>query len=814
MKTVQRITEPLTRPLDDSEVGQRPSPAVDRKRLEDVSFSVSARVAMQLGRESISSSITAIIELVKNAYDADAGRVRICFAGLKSQAPRLVIEDNGFGMRVEDIRDQWMIIGTSHKSVGRKPTSRGRVLTGEKGLGRLGLDRLCARTRIQTKRKNSKTAAELEIDWTRYEGSSERLESIQHHLYELPHIDFDPITQKHRVVAHGTRLILEGLKDKWDEETLRALRSELALMLSPFAGPRDFKVEIESGMEWASVDGPVRVPKVILEAAGWKVVGILDAAGRASIKMDSNFHDMAFRLKKTAWLEFAKHGDELPACGPVRFEFYFFPRLGVSLAEQTLGKAEVETFLNSNQGVRIYRDGFRVKPYGEPDGQGDWLRLAHRRVQSPSEVTRVGAWRLGNNQVVGAVFIGREKNPSLMDQTNREGLLQGIGYRDLRVFATKVVEYFELQRSKFEASRATPETKAERAQQKADKKAKESLEALNRLSQMVTDGVGVSPAAGGAEAVKEFKKVIEQAKQSLSSGQEAAQESAQATQRELEKTRDEKNTMANLASVEILAAAFGHETLGFAGTAEKNAVWLGDHITQDAILLPEPRKQEAQHALHELLSAASKVHSFAKFSLDTVSPAKRKKTEFSLATVVRDVLDAFKDGLVSKRNISVSLVVPGHEGEIDVQPDSTAWESALDQTATSTPLRIRAYPADWESILVNLITNAVWAMDKKPKGERRIRIRLASEPEHCQLTFEDSGRGLEIGTEERVFQPTFSTKRDAKGDVYGTGMGLAIVKSCVEENSGGAVKAIPTGDLGGAVFVVRVPRAKPSSPHK
>ena len=92
------------------------------------------------------------------------------------------------------------------------------------------------------------------------------------------------------------------------------------------------------------------------------------------------------------------------------------------------------------------------------------------------------------------------------------------------------------------------------------------------------------------------------------------------------------------------------------------------------------------------------------------------------------------------------------------------------------------------------------------KGQRTVRLTLAVEGGDCVLVFEDSGRGLETGQEEQIFQPTFSTKRDEKGDVYGTGMGLTIVKSCVEENSGGTVKAYASGELGGAIFEIRVPR--------
>jgi HSP90 family molecular chaperone len=111
----------------------------ERSYIGDAHFSVEARLAVQLGRESISSSITAILELVKNAYDADAETVRIRFKGIGTSEAIMVIEDNGCGMSQDDLQNYWMVIGTLNKVRARK-SGKHRVMTGEKGLGRLGLD--------------------------------------------------------------------------------------------------------------------------------------------------------------------------------------------------------------------------------------------------------------------------------------------------------------------------------------------------------------------------------------------------------------------------------------------------------------------------------------------------------------------------------------------------------------------------------------------------------------------------------------------------------------------------------------------------
>jgi hypothetical protein len=256
-----------------------------RQLIDSKPFSVSARVAMQLGRESISSSVTAILELVKNAYDADATRVRIRFQGLGSKDAQLVIDDDGRGMTLDQLRDHWMVIGTANKTSVRK-TKKGRTPTGEKGLGRLGLDRLCSITRVQSIAEDS-APVELEIDWNSYERAVSRLEEVVHSIYTLKDIEADPTTGRRYSFPHGTRLILQGLKDEWSPESLADLRAELALLVSPFAAPNDFAIELETGRNDESLDGVVTVPDFILDAATWKITATINKDSTVEIRMQS-----------------------------------------------------------------------------------------------------------------------------------------------------------------------------------------------------------------------------------------------------------------------------------------------------------------------------------------------------------------------------------------------------------------------------------------------------------------------------------------------------------------------------------------------
>jgi signal transduction histidine kinase len=759
---------------------------VEAVPLGKASFSVSSRVALQLGRESISSSITAIVELVKNSYDADAEEVAVRFANLGQENVFLVIEDNGDGMSVDDLRDNWMVIGTANKSVRRK-TKKQRVYTGEKGLGRLGLDRLCSQTEVESIKLGASEGVRLDISWEKYENSNKRLETIEHDLYSLPNLRLDPIAKEWREYPKGTRLILRGLKDNWDEAAITQLRNELALLISPFQGGNDFVINIDTAGIFKNLDGSVAVQKMLLDAANWKVVATIDEANNIDIKMTSPRHEVIFQMDPTPWAEVLKKQGMFPHCGPVRFEFYFFVRRDAELTTKTLKAAEIVNFLNYNQGIRIYRDGFRVKPYGEPDGTGDWLKLAFRRMQNPEGVTqdaKPGNWRVGYNQVVGAMFITHEKNSGLSDQTNREGLLQGKAFEHLQVFALRVIQFFEIHNQIFELNKKNSRAPAEQAEQKAMSSIEEvnaALKALGDLTARIPKSVGneISGPSSPEAVSADVNKVIDEVQRRL----EVAATGIEQSTKLFRDAEEQKNTMANLASLGILAAAFGHESLDWTGTVLKNSRWLLSNMAGGLFMVGPDIETDVKTALADTVNEANKIRKFAQFTLGNLNRDKRTKRDFNLATTVQKVFEAFDEVLRNQRNTKVELIVP------------------------SDPCMISGYEMDWESVIVNLITNASWALDDCPADNRNIKANLVDSGAEWTLTFQDSGVGLEAGTEEMIFLPAFSTKRTRRGELVGTGMGLFIVKSFVEDHSGGKVSAIAHSELGGAGFELRVPKA-------
>lgn len=750
------------------------------EELGELGFSVNARVAMQLGRESISNSIVAILELVKNAYDADANDVSVLFGRTNASDELLVIEDNGHGMTQQQLIDNWMVIGTDNKAASKLSLNKHRNMVGEKGLGRLGLDRLGRITRVQTWPEDEAFGTEVVIDWKKYEEQSRsRLEEIKHKLFRIPKTITDPITNELQVKTKGTRIIIEGLKEDWTATAFQDLYRDLSLLVSPFSGEDDFSIWFETGRN-SAIDGRIGSHE-ILEAAEWKLVSRLD---QSETKWQIS-HEIVSPDGISTFVENWPL-PQAPRCGPLRFELYFFSRSDIPGDENTLTftKAQVDEFLGSNQGVRIYRDNFRVKPYGEPSGAGDWLQLALRRVRHPGGVRQPGQWKVGYNQIVGAVFISRADNPALADQTNREGIVEGPGYWDLKAFTLKGVEFFERRRQIYERSQERPDEfeGVRRDALESSRGASNAIKGLRDRVEQLTLLMTQEDAPGSPDLTSSLYQIVATAidtENAVVNSRKAQNRMTRAYKRQQREFEDRKNTLGNLASLGILAAAFGHETLAHSNQVATNSALLLEQFDSIFPQLEEITASTVNEMLDNINFGASRINMFAEFTLANVQRDKRRRTTVYLDQVVRSVFRTFD--LPQTRQIGVELDFPAGY----VPP-------------------ILAFRIDWESILVNLLTNAVWALTSTPLEQRKIRVRIRVRNNRLVLSFADGGIGIEPGTIDRIFEPTFSTRRNDKGVVIGTGMGLAIVENLLQSYTG-TIQVESPSELGGAEFHISVP---------
>jgi signal transduction histidine kinase len=386
-----------------------------------------ARLISLIGEELISDEAVAVVELVKNAYDADATKVEVKFEGDDPAKPEsLVVTDDGIGMTLETVLSGWFEPGTATK---RKDITSpgGRLYQGAKGVGRFAAARLAQALFLETKCKGAKDGVTVLLEWGTFDEDSYLDEiKIDYEVRPLPEI------------RHGTTLTLMGLRKKkeWDEEDFKELHNRLSRLISPFGEIQDFSV-ILTIPGFPELTGEVS-PHEIVQKPPYRLNGSLNPDG--TFMGDITINGKTVR-------EFKKHPlgnkGEPVGCGGFSIELRAWDRdrrgLSPLMLKYDLGLADIRSILDQYCGLSIYRDGFRVHPYGAPGI--DWLQLDNRSRQTPTT-------RLANNQIVAAIRCSRESNPELIDRTTREGLVHNNAFDQLRLWVVRILALLEEERYK------------------------------------------------------------------------------------------------------------------------------------------------------------------------------------------------------------------------------------------------------------------------------------------------------------------------------------------------------------------------------
>lgn len=749
-----------------------------RQSLEPLPFEIEARVPLQLGRESISNSIVAIMEVIKNAYDADATIVKIEFQKVDSEneVTKLIISDNGHGMDLDELKNSWLKIGSRNKTKKHRSKKLNRVFTGAKGLGRLGLDRLAPSLVLYTKKKNMSHSIELNVDWTNFERPNTTLSAIKNKTYKIDvpseiEIASSNFNEKSK---SGTVLILPDLRDSWDREYFERLRRQLSYLVSPFASAIDFSISVKYGdkiAETITAENYLDEALVTVTAELKEInenyfvdMNVFDREGR---KMES--------LQKTCWTDFVSLDNKRePFCGPLSIQLYYYTLKKGDFFD-SVPSLTARDYLRKNFGIRIYRDNVRVLPYGEPTGSGDWLNLGTRAQSSPGGMAQ-GGWRVNNYQLMGAVDIARDSNPMLVDQTNREGLQENKALHDMERFVLSVVEKFELAMVTHARTikKKPRNTSSDSVTTQLEHSHKNLGKATENLSTQLDDLQGKEVTENDIRKIKSNIERIENAVKSTTTASAASQKYFAETTRELQ---IQKDTLTNLASIGILAIAFGHETMQDANTIVMSASDLVRSYKNNELVLSE---KHADH-LNNLMEKAKFLNGLSSFYLSSIVVSKRKRKDVSPYKVASRVVHALQPALM-RQNIQIDLISNGNETH-----------------------KVTSFEIDFESLFVNLITNSIYALGRVKRQPRRILIEFRKNKSSLLIHFSDSGSGISKVNIKSVFQPMFSTRKSARGQQIGTGMGLYICKNVVEQHMNGDISIEGKGALGGATILVRVP---------
>ncbi len=699
-------------------------------------FRPRARIIRTIGDQLISGPEAAVIELVKNAYDADATYVWIRFIPpLARGTGRITIIDDGHGMTLADVRDKWMEPATSAKIGLRLSPQRGRVLMGSKGIGRFAAAKLGRKFGLNSVSDQDGIREEVlipEIDWSIFDGET-----------YLSDIAIDYLLQP-ATTSTGTEIEVRELNEDWPEAKLARLHLELRRLVSPIDrtdSAHFFRIYLDlsectldkTGFDGAALIGSADVsaapgssppaafevqPFPLLTTCDYEVSGEFDEAGTFTGTMQirrGGQAPLAIELKVPL-------GDDEAPCGTVGVQLYLFDREAQAI-RQTMTRAglgdmtavEARKVLDNIAGVAIYRDGFRVRPYG--DAENDWLTLDRQRVQDPST-------RVGHNQIAGYITVQGQTQSGLIERSSREGFEQNAAFTRLHRLVQKLLtEQVEPRRYVF--------------RQKAglSRPRNTTFEEVRRLSglEKIRELIGHLPPNDQAAA----QIVIDR-------------ESALLIDK-IEVLEERQRILEAKSSLGAIIAEVLHE----GGPAAAYLVTNSDKIQKlfsDA-LAGGDRADAARNEFPDRLNYMKK---------NSQRLADMFKALRPLAGGRRDAPTWFR---APDPIFAAAALFEKHKTRISV-------EGGLDAP------QIVGYPGDLMTAMVNLFANSIYWLEEAQTPNPKIEVRLFKQGPDLVIYVDDNGPGIAEEFAEHIFDLGFSLKRD------GTGLGLSIAKEALARSEG------------------------------
>lgn len=792
--------------------------------MSDVKFDINPHVIRQLGAELVSDEVTALMELIKNSYDADASYVRIVIdtegtctiPGInKSHKGYIVVEDNGFGMDKETLLKSWLIISYSNKREvnGVKPkTPKGRTPLGDKGLGRLSTQRLANCCEIFT-RKKGKEAFHVGFNWSDFD-KAERLSDVD--------VVFHPTDMPN---ASGTRMILLDLigKNCWQGEGLERLKGSLCQIIAPYKALKPFniylkvngddvdiiqemekleqlnlcdinfryearKMNVQIGIKLRKLIGNEydEYQKLILPDNGRRFENFLfndkKNRGKAFEKACDDYwlksvfsYDLHSVLPKD--IQISEEASEDPGNFEGRIQEFYFgaqDKSGSWWNEIYKDFLEYKSFVQSQRGIKIYRNGFAIRPYGMD--KNDWLNLSQGQTSGSSYY----GLRPGN--VVGYIAIDGGVNRELRDKTDREGLIDNGYYRNFyRLVAGVVDRYAEIMEnlrrcySDFRKSLSDDNTKVHSMTQ-----------AFNVIAEQAKLGSETTIAYRDVQnklktLENKISKVVKQEQTGLFD--EVNIELFRKTLNEVLHTLSE--------SKDVLAKA--NDVLG-------NSAFLNE-----ALMVIEPKLSALENQLDEFTSLASLglISEMLTHDLGQISQRMLKKGEEmeiqikSQETISTDELYGYVDFLkssVSSLKSQMSHLDPSlkYNKEKKEKLDMTQFLEKEEFAFYADKLKkkgigynivvdkgftINMNKGRVIQIFDNLINNSIYWLERKKVAmveERCITVTV----DMPWVYFEDNGDGVDKSVEDVLFEPFVTRKPRGEG----RGLGLFIVRQLLDAN--------------------------------
>lgn len=724
-------------------------------------FKPYARLMNIIGDQLITDKKVAVIEVVKNSYDADAENVQIRFFNMNNygktfltekELPYIEIEDDGDGMTLKTITEVWLRPATPSKLDRKKnrqnKTLKGRIIQGEKGIGRFAIHKLGEKIELFTKAE-SYNEIKLEMDFTEF--NPEKADLFNQPPTEYKLLDevnnswFENNPPEEIKKGKGTLIRIYNLRENWKENDFEELYKSIQRLIPPMDEnaeklgvnfKQDFSIEVfKNGEIYSSED--VITFKDVIERAQFTMIGSVSKDGVLNFEyrstspvrnLNRNINLLSKELlASNNYMSYAvergfkdKH---IPTCGAFSFTFYAFD---LSKPDKTILNRDIERFIKDNF-VFVLRDGVRVYPYGEKGI--DWLNLDKLRA-----TYRAGQF-ISYNDLTGFVYISQSGNPLLKDSTNRQGIMDIDGaLDDFKNLVTAVTELFNIEikidKNRLEIKRNVAFKDSNEIIIKSFNTLKSSLEKI------------------------ENREVLEKANKFLDS-----------VQKHNVIMKDRMETVEDLAGLGMAVEKASHDALTLLSKMRGNVKDFRN----------KAKNQDYQNEeLIALLNELDENLNFVYDEMHVIQPLFKNQRkaiqDISVFECVEKVVKYFRreiDGKISVKIIKDSdIIVKTNRGLI-------------------------------LQIIINLIDNAVYWVNKNETKAKEIIVRINTRDN--SLTIADNGPGIRADVAPAIFSEFFSLKSD------GRGLGLYIVKEILLRINGEVFVVMEENDklLGGANFVVK-----------